>query len=105
MKKITLNELEFIFKLLLKYIKQQNIKAISFSNEDNYYFKVWHQDRNFDDLKFLKCPKYTIGSLSDDIEELRKILANEDEVSALDIERLGAILTALGATIVKKMDR
>ena len=99
---LTMDELRQIFELLLKYAQKWGVKEISFKDEDDYYFKIWHRDRNFEDIEFLNCPNYTIGSLSDDIEGLKSILNGKDEPCTLDLERIGAILTALGATMLEE---
>jgi hypothetical protein len=48
-----------------------------------------------------KDPQVTIGILDDDIEALKKLLAGEIPFE-YDLERLGAVFTALGAVLAKK---
>lgn len=93
---ITTKELLQITTILLKYVEQRGYQNISFSNEDSYYQKIWHQDRDLGGV-----PKITIGDLDDDIEDLKKLLHNGTPFE-YDLERLGAVLTVLGAVLAKE---
>lgn len=92
---LTTQELLQITSLLLKYLENKGYKNISFSNEDSYYQKIWHKDRDLE-----KTPNITLGMLDDDIEALKKILDGQSPI-AYDLERLGAVLTTLGAVLAK----
>ena len=93
---ITIEELSKITNVLLNYVEQKGYKTISFKDGDSYYQKIWHDDRNLN-----STPKIGIGMLDDDIEELKKILQGESPFE-YDLERLGAIFTAVGAILAKK---
>jgi hypothetical protein len=97
---LTVDELEQITKLLIKYIRWCGTKEISFSGDKAFYLKIYYEDRNiiFDE-KLSERPPYAIGSLIDDMEGLKKVLSGEYMPCNLDLERLGAILTVLGETI------
>lgn len=97
--KLTREELELLFKMTIQYLKSEGINEISFNNNDNYYPKIWHHDVDFSNPEFMKCPRFTIGSLPDDIDDLKKVLNGRFELVPLHLEKLGAILTQLGATI------
>lgn len=94
--KLTTKELLQIATILLRYVEQRGYKNISFSKEDSYYQKVWHKDRNLE-----SDPKITIGILDDDIDALKKLLVGETPFE-YDLERLGAVLIALGAVLAKE---
>jgi hypothetical protein len=91
---ITVQEMCQIFKLLMDFAKQRNIKKISFKQD--YYVSVSSESLE----KFLERPKgnYTLGQLSDDIEYLKKLLTDPDDYSPdpAAIEKFGAIMTAIG---------
>jgi len=53
--KLTIDELEHIFDLTIEYYKQRDIRKIAFPSHD-YYPEVWHEDLDFDNPEFLKCP-------------------------------------------------
>lgn len=97
--KLTINELEQIFTITIKWLKEERVKEISFEDMDNFYMKIWHKDIDFDDSEFMKCPRYTIGSLREDIKDLKDILSGEYDFVFLDLQKLGALLTKLGETI------
>lgn len=97
--KLTLEELELLFKMTIEYLKSAQLDEISFKGNDNYYLKIWHHDVDFNNPELLKCPRFTMGSLPDDMSDLKKVLSGRFEFAALDMEKLGAILTQIGATI------
>ncbi len=91
-------ELRQIFEILMNYVEEYNVK--NFSPEQDYYVTVYpdHLD------KFLKCcdKNYTLGSIYDDIEFLRKLLTGEHEMpTTVDVEKFGAVITALGQEMLK----
>ena len=90
---ITTQELLQIFQILITYLERKGVKRISFSNDDAYYQKIWHQDRNLDET-----PEISIGLLDEDIESLKSLLKGEFP-NNYELERLGAVLTVLGATL------
>lgn len=101
MAKLNVEEMKILCGILLDHVKDWGIKEISFDANDDLYFKICHQDREFTE-EFLDKPKYVIGSLSEDIEDLRRLLKDKEEVISIDLERIGAIFTALGATFYDK---
>lgn len=100
---LTFEEMEFLCKKLIIFAKKWGIKDVSFEDKDDYYFKIWHEHRKFT-LEFLNNPEYTLQSLDDDISGLKRLLDDEEIPTTLDLERFGAIFTALGATMLEKAD-
>jgi len=79
------------FYLVVMVVLVESVVAYFYS----YYQKIWHKDRNLE-----KIPTITLGMLDDDIESLKKLLVGQQPFS-YDLERLGAVLTALGAVLEK----
>ncbi len=52
---LTVVQLEQAFALIIAYFRQKDIKKIAFPSHD-YYPEVWHEDLDFDNPEFLKCP-------------------------------------------------
>lgn len=96
--KLAVNELEKLFQLTLQYFCDEKIQKIRFENDD-YYPKVWRKDIKFDDPVFMKCPDFVMGSLDDDIEELKYVLKDRYIFFGLHMEKLGALLNILGALL------
>jgi len=94
--KLTTKQIGRIVTILLEYAEQRGYNIVQFSNEDGYYQKIWHKDRDLNNP-----PKITIGILDEDMEALATLLEDET-ANAYDFERLGAVLTAFGATLVDK---
>jgi hypothetical protein len=101
--KLTFEELEFLLKRLSVFMKNWGIKNVSFDAKDDLYFKVWHEDREFTP-EFIDRPKYLLQSVSEDVAELRRLLDLEETPTTVDLERIGAVLTVLGATMLDKAD-
>jgi hypothetical protein len=51
-------------------------------------------------LNVSEQPQAVVGSLADDMDELKKLVANPDRASALDLERLGTLLRLLSDQLV-----
>ena len=96
--KITTDQLLEITRLLLEMIeKQRKTKEIEFKESD--YLKIWHKDieRNLDPDQE---PLQSLGDANDDIERMLHLLNVErDSMFSYDLERLGAILIQIGATL------
>jgi len=101
---LSLNELRLLFKIIpifLKnkeqiFLKKQGCSEFFFEGTDDYYFKISHKDINFYDEKFVACPPFTLGSLTENIIDLKKILAGEANMNGKALEKLGAVLVAIG---------
>ncbi len=86
---LTIGELEEIFVILIRYLKQWSYEEISFN--DPRYIKISLKNEYI----YLDCPPYTIGSLDNCIQAWKKILAGKSKSSMNDIEMLGDILTGI----------
>ena len=71
------------------------MRLIPIANDDLFYQKVWHKDRNLTGE-----PMITLGMVDEDLFELQKVLRGET-IPPLDLQRLGAVLTVLGAVLQK----
>ncbi len=96
---LTVQELSQSFDVVISYFDKQNIKDISFPNDD-YYPQVLREDLNFSNPNFLRCPQRVTGSLYDDLVIWKNTL-NEGEdavygVSGVLISNFGGILRAFG---------
>jgi len=96
---LTSQELLQIAKILIKYAEERGYKTIKFSDEDSWYQKIWLKDRTFEGT-----PEISLAFIDEDIEALKRLLTNNEEEVPVpyDLQRLGAILTTLGAVIGKK---
>src|SRR5579872_2262265 len=95
---ITTKELQRAATILLSYAEKQGWEVISFADEDSYNQKIWLHHRDL-----VKTPLYDLGYIDDDIEGIKR--AMEDDVFfAYDLERIGAILTTLGAVMARDKD-
>lgn len=90
---IATKELRNLCNLLITYLERKGYNTISFAQEDAYYQKVWHSDRNLE-----QTPPITLGLISDDITALKQML-HDGTPTAYDFEQFGALLTAIGATL------
>ncbi len=93
---ITTKELLNLVIILLKYLEKRGHEKITFVDEDAYYQKIWHKDRNL-----TKTPNITLGLLDEDIESIKSLLQGEAP-NSYDLERLGALFTIIGATLDKE---
>lgn len=87
---LTIDELRKIFDLVIK-------KIIQWYGDSSIHFKDPRYIRILPKAEYIymKCPPYTIESLDDAIKGWKEILSGKALPSALDIERLGSILSAL----------
>ncbi len=92
---LTLNELQEICKLVIRFLEMDGYSEISF--EDPRYVKIALKNEYIG----MECPPYTIGSLDDCIRTWKDILSGHSAPSALAIDQLGDILTAFGEEIVR----
>src|SRR5579872_6400593 len=92
---ISTKELSRAFTILLEYVKKQGIHDISFASNDAYYQKIWFDDRNL-----VGTPEWTLGDSDDDIEAIKRIL-EDDFCYGYHLERIGAVLTILGAVMAR----
>ena len=91
--KITITELSQVCELLFKKTKLSGFNEIDFDT-DNYWTIASDEREKFD-----KEPALIVGSLFDDIEELKKILHKKNPTTIVDFDRLANILVAVGERI------
>jgi len=87
MKKIKVTDLENLFELVLKKLKSEGINEIPL--DEDYYWNVSAENWN----DFNKEPDLEVGSLSDDFEELKKLLIDKKRpMTYVDFDRLASLL-------------
>ena len=91
---LTTKDLFKITKLLLKYAERRGYAVVQFANQDSWYQKIWHKDRNFE-----VAPPETIGDLDDDLEYLNHVLKDKYNALPYALERLGAVFNMLGTLV------
>ncbi len=84
---ISLKELEKCFSLLFRHLRRGGIREVGSGSHD-YYWVVLNNEW----LVFDKEPKPAVGSLDDDIAELKELAKGPSRLSSVDFERLAAIL-------------
>jgi len=90
---ITIKELLEVTRILLESLDKNEITL-----KDSLYLKIWHKD--IDTVLNDQARTHTIGDANDDIERMKQLLYEErDSMYHYDLERLGAILIQIGATI------
>ena len=95
---LSLDELKVVFEILINYLKMWRKSEFPFEGTDDYYFKIPHKDINIYDKQFLDCPPFTLGLLTENIIDLKKILAGEAKMDGKALEKLGAVWVAIGQT-------
>ena len=94
MEKITIKELEQLFSLLILHFKTLKVQEINL--EDKWYWKVDETEK----FIFDKTPSLlNVGSFSDDIERIKKILIDKD-ITLTDLSTLSNILNCIENTIL-----
>lgn len=90
---ISTDELERIFARAIIMLHKYGIEEIKIPGDDSWYQKIWHQDRTWE-----KTPTITMGEVYEDIQGLKDTV-KEDIMIPYDLERLGALLTIIGAVM------
>lgn len=93
---ITTNELIYVCNKLIHYLEKEKGKKIELKQDDLWYQKVWHDERNMHEK-----PELSLGYLDEDIEVLKKIIEGKEDANDLDLQRLGQLFITLGATMRK----
>ncbi len=96
MEKITIEELQGLFSLIIEHFKSLKIKELQLN--DNWYWKVDENEK----FAFEETPKnLNIGNYLDDIERAKTILENKSVVLT-DLSTLSNILNCIETTLLKK---
>lgn len=90
---LTLNEMQEIFNLVIRFFQMDGYSEISF--DEPRYIKIALKNEYLG----MECPPYSIGSLDDCIKTWKDILNGHSAPSAIAIEQLGDLLTAFGEEI------
>jgi hypothetical protein len=89
MARLDLRELETIFRLVIEKLKQDGIKDISI-NIDEYWFVSTDEWDNFS-----KTPDIIVGSLVEDINNLKSTIKSNEIISYTDFDRLASVLRGI----------
>ncbi|MCP4600245.1 MAG: hypothetical protein GY847_06885 [Proteobacteria bacterium] len=87
---IPLQDLEKCFLLLFRLLHEGGFREVNPGNYD-YYWRVLAKES----FMFDKEPELAVGSLDDDIEELKNLAKDPSRASSVDFERLAAVLIYL----------
>jgi len=96
---LTTSELVRCLTIALEFATSRGFESIDCSRHDQYWVVAppnW--------VKFDIKPDLGVGSLSDDLSELRQLLANPSRVSVLDLERVAFALLLLSQTIEDRQE-
>ena len=91
---ISINELKNLCRLLLDKAEKIGFKEIEF-DVDNYWFVSSDEREVFNE----NYPTLSVGSITDDIQSLKKILDKTNPSTPVDFDRLANVLIALGEKI------
>ncbi|MEM6321538.1 MAG: hypothetical protein AAF960_28020 [Bacteroidota bacterium] len=84
--KIQLKQLEKLFQLIIKQLKEDNVDFVDFNTD--WYWEVCEEEIvNFD-----KEPKPIVGSLKEDLDILTRILEGSVPFSYMDLGRIATLL-------------
>lgn len=93
---IKLEALITILELIVKKAHSSGIENIDI--DIDYYWNISSEDK----INFTKVtPEICVGSLIDDIEELKKLLDQKNTPSILDFDRLGNLIILIGEKLSK----
>jgi hypothetical protein len=89
---INVTEIEEALKLLLKELREQKGDVVEIEPVDYY----WSIDRDELYDPYSTPAKLTLGQLTDDLEEVRKIACRETEPVSQDFVKISAVLAMIG---------
>lgn len=94
---ITLQTLELMLKTIIKSYAQRGVDHVDVTGKD-FYLSMGTPEMF--DVYQTPCEPLPVGSLADDMAELKKLLIDPDRIAtAVDIERLGNVLRAVSELI------
>jgi len=96
--KVKVQELKQVCELILTYLEQYGCSEIELE-QDWYWTVISREDLYANDGH----PKLGVGSLSDDLEGLEKILDGTYPLTTIDFHGLGNIFIAIGDKIDRSM--
>ncbi len=86
---ITIEQLQYLFELIVQKLKNDNLKQISF-NVNEYWFVSADEWGNFNE-----APEPIVGSLVEDIMYLKQTIAEKEIITYTDLDRLASVLRAI----------
>lgn len=86
---IKTKELEGLFQLIIEKLEKSNINSIEFDTD--WYWEICNDEI----IDFKKEPSPVVGSLSDDIDIVKRILSGKMPFSYMDFDRIAAILKVI----------
>ncbi len=89
---INLSEIEQALSTLLEALRRREGETIELGPVD-YYWAIPSEERY---AAYQEPSRFTLGQLSDDIEEIRRLARGEAPPTSLDLVKLSAVLAALG---------
>ncbi len=95
--RISLAELEQCLNLAFEHLRSEGFESVD-SGDLDYYRNVLSDDWS----DFSKQPEPAVGSLEDDISALKKLSTGGLVMSAIDLERLAAVLRLLAENLLRR---
>jgi hypothetical protein len=89
MNNITIKEIEALFTLVIKRLKKDNIENMQF-DFDEYWFITSDEWNNLNEI-----PQPAVGSLTEDIDYLKKTITQNEIFTYSDLDRLSNLLKAI----------
>ncbi|MBC7449535.1 MAG: hypothetical protein H7330_15900 [Hymenobacteraceae bacterium] len=89
MPEISIPQLQAVFDLLISKLKADGLEVISLK-EDYYWTVLGKEAYDFD-----ASPEPVVGSLEDDVLELKKTLLEPDRLTYLEFDRIAALLNCI----------
>ena len=86
MAEISVAQLQAVFELLIKKLKEDGLKTITL--DQDYYWTISGREK----YDFDSAPEPAVGSLYDDLAELTKTTLDPDRMTYLEFDRIAALL-------------
>ncbi len=94
---IDIEELKEIISILLKQFIKSGIKEVELNSD--YYWMISPNER--ENFTGENPPEPSVGSIIDDIEHLKKLIAGNSLPTLVDIDRFANVLIAISESISK----
>lgn len=95
--RLSLEEVRECLRLLLEHASREGLSEVDGTHAD-LYWTVTSDEWLVADIE----PKPGVGSLHDDIHELKRLLSDPERASAVDIDRLANVLHLLSLQLTGK---
>lgn len=93
---IDMKFLELVTQKLRDYFHESNIKELNINKE--FYWSIYENEK-YDNYK--EPSNFTVGQISENIENLREIVEGKREPTIFALKWLGEILIATGETDIR----